>query len=143
MEEKNKKFEKVRTPIIEELAKLKSSDRDRRKEDKKFLKGSAKLITKTNQTKFLSLILSINFLLFFVKNLCDFIIRIINMDAARTDYSGHYEKVYYEKKKNWEKEEKKEEKSDMKKKVKKPKIYSGQKQVVFIKEKKNFHFFFR
>ncbi len=53
------------------------------------------------------------------------------MDAARTDFSGsgHYEKVYYEKKKNWEKDEKNEEK-DKKKKVKKPKTYSGQKKMV-------------
>ncbi len=64
MEEKNKKFEKVRTPIIEELAKLKDADRERRKDDKKIYKGSAKLITKTNQTKF--------FIIIFLKNFCFF-----------------------------------------------------------------------
>lgn len=49
VEEKNKKFEKVRTPIIEELERQKASER--RKEEKKY--GPTKLITKTNQTKFL------------------------------------------------------------------------------------------
>ena len=50
IEEKNRKFEKVRTPIIEELERIKASER--RKDDKKYFNGSTKLITKNNQTKF-------------------------------------------------------------------------------------------
>lgn len=50
MEEKNRKFEKIRTPIIEELEKIKAAER-KNKEEKKFYKGNAKLLTKNNQNK--------------------------------------------------------------------------------------------